>query len=235
MILAAASGALAATAGAALAWAVRGRSATVLAPGVWRVSTTERAVALTFDDGPSESTPALLDILKRHQAPATFFFCGANVRRLPEVARAVVEAGHEAGNHGDSHRPFYLRGAGFMRREMERAQRSIAEATGTAPVLFRVPFGARWFGLGGIQREMGLMGVMWSTLGLDWKRGGGQVCARLEAGLEPGAILCLHDGRELEARPDIAATIEAVDQFVPRARALGYRFLTISQLLCRTK
>ncbi len=84
---------------AGAAWAVRGRSSTMFAPSIWRGPRDCRALALTFDDGPSESTPALLDVLARHGVSATFFQCGANVERLPGIARATVEAGHEIGNH----------------------------------------------------------------------------------------------------------------------------------------
>src|SRR5947209_6331674 len=87
-------------AGAAFfAWAVRGRSATVFGPSVWRGDRRRRSVALTFDDGPSESTPKILEILARYRVSATFFQCGANVERLSAVARAVRDAGHAIGNH----------------------------------------------------------------------------------------------------------------------------------------
>src|ERR1035438_2185851 len=72
-------------AGAAfLAWAVRGRSAAVFGNSVWRGNTRCRAIALTFDDGPSESTPAILDLLAQYRVPATFFQVGANVDRSEE-------------------------------------------------------------------------------------------------------------------------------------------------------
>src|ERR1017187_6356219 len=86
------AGALAA--GSVLAWAVRGRSSAVFGPSLWRGNPVRPAIALTFDDGPSESTPQLLEILARHKVPATFFQCGVNVERLPAVAREVVAAGH---------------------------------------------------------------------------------------------------------------------------------------------
>src|SRR5438477_12644363 len=91
------SGGLATGAAAAagfLAWAVRGRSAQVFGPSVWRGSRNHRAISLTFDDGPSEGTPQILEILQRYAIPATFFQCGANVERLPNVARDVAAAGH---------------------------------------------------------------------------------------------------------------------------------------------
>src|SRR5947207_1018165 len=109
--------ALASTACAAcamMAYAVRGRSSTLLAPSVYRGSRHRRSIALTFDDGPSEGTNQLLEILNRYQAPATFFVCGMNVRRLPGVAHATAAAGHEIGNHSYSHPPLYLRSTRFI-------------------------------------------------------------------------------------------------------------------------
>src|SRR5262245_61738894 len=88
------------------AYAVRGRSSQVFGPSVYQGSRNRRLIALTFDDGPSESTPELLAILKKHDVLATFFMCGSNVDRLPEVARMVQQAGHEIGNHTDSHPRF---------------------------------------------------------------------------------------------------------------------------------
>ncbi|MBZ5586763.1 MAG: polysaccharide deacetylase family protein [Acidobacteriia bacterium] len=88
MVLIPAGAALASS--AFLAWAVRGRSARVFGDSVWRGPRERRAVALTFDDGPSEGTPEILEILARYGAAATFFQCGANVERLPSIARAVI-------------------------------------------------------------------------------------------------------------------------------------------------
>src|ERR1700683_4762114 len=79
----------------ALAYAVRVPSCSWLAPSICRGTDTRPAIAITFDDGPSESTAELLEVLSRYRAPATFFQCGANVRRLPAVSREVAAAGHE--------------------------------------------------------------------------------------------------------------------------------------------
>src|SRR5437868_4694355 len=85
-------------AGSALAfaaWCVRGRSSSVLAPSVWRGPRDRKAIALTFDDGPSESTPELCEVLEKNSARATFFQIGKHVERLPAVTKRVVEGGHE--------------------------------------------------------------------------------------------------------------------------------------------
>ncbi len=215
-----------------MAYAVRGRSSSLLAPSVWRGPAERRAIALTFDDGPSESTPELLETLERHGVRATFFQCGANVRRLPEIARAVAGAGHEIGNHGDTHSRLYLRSGEFVAGELERAQRSIVETTGIAPRLFRAPYGARWFGLGRAQHRLGLLGVMWTAIGRDWRLAGPAVSARLAARASNGAIFCLHDGREMRPAPDVGATLEAVRSLIPELQERGYQFETVSDLLC---
>lgn len=219
-------------AAAVMAYGVRGRSARLFGPSVWHGVRSRRALALTFDDGPSESTPELLELLGRHGVRATFFQVGMHVRRLREVARAVAAAGHEIGNHTDSHSRLYLRSPEFVRQELRRAQDSITETVGVRPVLFRAPMGARWFGLRRAQRELGLLGVMWTAIGGDWKRPAEAVAARLSAAAVNGAILCLHDGRDVQLRPEIAATLGAVRRLLPELRDKGYHFESVSEILC---
>ena len=175
----------AAAAGAAavggMAWAVRGRSSSVFAPSVWRGPRGRKSIALTFDDGPSEGTGGVLEVLARYGVAATFFQCGANVARLPDVARAVARAGHEIGNHSYAH-PLYCRiPPRAIREDLERAQQTIQEATGARPVWFRAPFGVRWFGLREAQRRLGLAGVMWTVIGYDWSLKPEKVAGRIAA------------------------------------------------------
>jgi peptidoglycan-N-acetylglucosamine deacetylase len=236
-IAALAAGAGLGAAGAFLAWAVRGRSAQVFGPSVWRGNRDRRALALTFDDGPSESTPRILEILERHHVPATFFQIGVNVERLPAVARSVHQAGHEIGNHSYSH-PFFcdpraaLRPSQFIERELRRAQEAIGQHAGARPAWFRAPYGVRWFGLSKALERLRLTGVMWSVIGYDWKRPAGAVVDRVAGHVSPGAIVCLHDGRELRAKPDIGATVEAVRRLVPLLLDQGYKFESLDELLC---
>jgi peptidoglycan-N-acetylglucosamine deacetylase len=228
---AAAAGAVGLAAGA-MAWAVRGRASSVFGPSVYRGPAGRRALALTFDDGPSEATPRLLEILERHRARATFFQCGANVDRLPAIARAVRAAGHELGNHGYAHPLYCFKSPAYIENDLRTAQESIIRATGAAPVLCRAPFGVRWFGLRAAQRRLGLLGVMWTVIGYDWSSTSDSIVTRVAAGARNGAILCLHDGRELRVKPDIGPTVAAVAELVPRLVDQGYQIETVSQLLC---
>jgi peptidoglycan/xylan/chitin deacetylase (PgdA/CDA1 family) len=215
---------------AILTYAVRGRSSNLLSPSIWKGPADRPAVALTFDDGPSESTPLLLDILARHEARATFFLCGRNVRRLPEIGRQIQRAGHEIGNHGENHPYYCFKSAEFIRDDVSRAQEAIVEAIGVSPKLFRPPYGVRWFGLRGAQRRLGLMGVQWTTIGQDWKKGPEAIVKLVLKNTRNGGIVCLHDGRTTSVNPEIRSTLEAVSTLVPLLKAKGLDLVTVSEL-----
>ena len=221
-----------ASSAALLAWAVRGRASSVFGPSVHHGPPGRNVIALTFDDGPSESTPHVLELLDKYQAHATFFQIGANVERLPHIARAVHAAGHEIGNHSHTHPLFCFHSAEFIYQEFARAQRAIADATGFSPTLLRAPYGARWFGFRNAQRRLALRGVMWTVIGYDWKAKADTIVDRMLAGAANGSILCLHDGRTVRANPDIRETLAAVGCLIPALRDRGYKFDTVSRLLC---
>jgi len=215
-----------------LSWAVRGRSSQIFAPSIWRFPAGSGQIALTFDDGPSESTPALLELLERHNAKATFFVCGHNAKRLPAVLRSVA-AGHEIGNHTWSHRRLDFSSRAAMREELRRTQAIISDITGRAPTLFRAPYGVRWLGLGSVQEELGLTGVMWTSIGRDWKLPAAAITRRLLRATSDGAILCLHDGRLLNERPDITATLDAVSGLLPLIAERNLAMTSVSAMLER--
>jgi peptidoglycan-N-acetylglucosamine deacetylase len=215
-----------------MAYAVRGRSSRIFGESYYHGDRSKPALALTFDDGPSESTPKLLEALDRHQVSATFFMCGENVRRCPDVAREVASRGHEIGNHTDSHRRLDFKSPRYIYGEMARAQETIQEVTGAKPRWFRAPYGVRWFGVAQAQELLGLNGVMWTVIGRDWRWPAARVSEFLLRRVAEGAIICLHDGRGVRPAPDISATIEAVEYTVPRLQERGFQFLTLTQILC---
>ena len=75
---------------------------------------------------------------------------------------------------------------------------------------------------------------MWTAIGYDWSLKAEGVVERLAARVSNGAILCLHDGRQLRAKPDIGVTVAAVERLVPMLLDRGYKLETVSQLLCPT-
>jgi peptidoglycan/xylan/chitin deacetylase (PgdA/CDA1 family) len=215
-----------------MAYGVRGRSSKFFGPSVYRGPSGRRCIVLTFDDGPSRQTAELLEILDRHKVRATFFQCGIHVQRLPEAARAVSNAGHEIGNHTYSHRLLCFRSPNFIEDEVARAQQILEQVHGFAPRLFRAPYGVRWFGLRRVQRKLGLLGVMWTTIARDWRLPAEGVYKRLSRRARNGAIFCLHDGRGARPNPDVRNTIDAVRRLIPALLDRGFQFETVSQAIC---
>ena len=225
----------AATTFPAMAWAVRGRSSAIFGPSVWRAAPGRKAIALTFDDGPTPGTEAILDILAQYRISSTFFQIGANVLSFPDIARAVAAAGHETGNHSHTHPNFALTRPTFIGAEFARAQEAIHAVAGVQPRFLRAPFGVRWFGFRAMQRNLNLTGAMWSIIGRDWKLPADAIAQRVLSRVTEGDIICLHDGRGTLKDSDIRPTIEAVRRIVPNLLEKGYHFETVSQLICPTK
>jgi peptidoglycan/xylan/chitin deacetylase (PgdA/CDA1 family) len=127
-------------------------------------------VALTFDDGPDPvSTPAFLDALDHLGWKATFFMLGDMARAAPAVARAVADAGHEVGVHGDVHANMLRRTPARTRADIERAVDTIAGVTGQTPRWFRPPFGTLSYSSLRGARRLGMRTVLWTTWGRDWR------------------------------------------------------------------
>ncbi len=190
-----------------------------------------RQIALTFDDGPSEWTLAVLEVLERHGIPATFFFCGRNVERHSDVARLVHSRGHELANHTYSHPWLLTLPAGSIRAELALTQQLIEQATGARPRLFRPPYGCRAPGLREVERELGLTEVLWTVIGRDWRASAPAIAQRVLQGAGPGGIICLHDGDGVRARPDRSRTVASLKDFLPVLLDEGYSFVTAGAML----
>jgi peptidoglycan-N-acetylglucosamine deacetylase len=196
-----------------------------------------RAVALTFDDGPSDDTPAVLDALDAAGARATFFVLGAHARRRPELVREIAHRGHAVALHGDTHTKLHLAGPARVARELDRCAEAI-RAAGVTPVpLFRAPHGLRGPFLGRALRARDLTLVGWTRGVFDTARPGPAVIAeRASRRMRPGEILLLHDGcgtPGLDPRRD--ETARAVPEIVRRWRGAGYTFVTVDRLAATTE
>jgi peptidoglycan/xylan/chitin deacetylase (PgdA/CDA1 family) len=217
---------LAAGAAGFVAYAAACPRARVWAPGFHRGPREGAALALTFDDGPSNETPRFLDLLARNDVRATFFVCGANVERRPEVARRIVEAGHEIANHTYNHLCLLRLPETQVWGEVERAQFAIEDATGVSPALFRPPFGIRAPGLRPILERLGMLSVHWTVIGNDWKWPANRIAARVLEGASPGGVVCLHDGHGARPVADRRETLTALEQTLPLLLHQGYRPVT---------
>lgn len=204
----------------AMIWGTLRPDSRLFGPALRRLPTAERVVWLTIDDGPSEETPAVLDLLDAHGARATFFLVGERARRHPGHVREIVRRGHDIGNHSDTHpsRWFWALGPARMRREIEQAQATLAGIAGTPPRWFRAVVGMANPFVSAPLARLGLARVAWTARGFDGVRADpAAVVARIEQRLRPGAIVLAHEGaRHGGNLPTLALLLQRLD-------ALGYR------------
>lgn len=217
------------------AWTVP--SSQILWAGLVRGPAKGRAIALTFDDGPAPPfTEQILDILRHHQAPATFFVCGKNVERFPEVIRRIQEEGHALGNHTYSHPFLFFCGRSKIADEIDRTQEAIEKVTGYRPAIFRPPYGIRWFGLSRVLSDRGMKLIQWSDTGFDWKYQTDAIVRAALRNLVPGAVILLHDGQEILAPGAVnrSRTVKALPAILEGIRRAGFNLVTIPELLSET-
>lgn len=175
-------------------------------------------------------TPEFLELLARLDVPATFFLCGRNVERLPELAGDIVRAGHAVGNHTQSHRALMWAPKSLVYKEVARAQKAIEKATGVTPRQFRPPYGIPSPWLPGALQEHALQNVLWTVIGNDWKAKAREISDRVLRAAKPGNIVCLHDGRETHAHADRRETLRALETIVPSLKADGYEFVRVADI-----
>lgn len=193
-----------------------------------------RAVALTFDDGPMPgTTEAVLEILRRAGARATFFLVGENVSRHPDLARRIVLEGHEIGNHTLSHHEaLSLEGPARIAAEIDGGARAIEDATGVGSRLFRMPNGFTGHWVPALLEARGLVHVKFSFRAHDWFETSPERLARRvvrQAG--PGAIVALHDGEELREDGQREVLLEALPAMLEGWRERGLEVVGVAELL----
>lgn len=192
-----------------------------------------RQMALTFDDGPNDPhTLRLLDILEQHQVKATFFMVGRYVSALPEVARAVAEAGHAIGNHTYTHPNLIFSSPAQIRLQLQECERVLTDVVGEHSRLFRPPHGGRRPDVLRLVRQMGFVPVMWSVSGYDWSANSPEeIEAKVQRQVRGGDVVLLHDGGHLGIGTDRSATVAATDHLIRHYKQEGYEFVTVPQMM----
>ena len=189
----------------------------------------ERAVAVTFDDGPDpESTPIVLDILARHGVRATFFVVGEAADRHPDLVRRIVAGGHEIASHGQRHRHALFHRpplAGFF--DTRRGIRRLEAQLGGRTKFFRPPWGAySWSVLAAI-RGARVTPVNWTVEAHDWhpRFAPADVARKVLAEARPGAIIVMHDSGRGAPK-----TIRALDEILRGLAVRDLRPVPLSSL-----
>jgi peptidoglycan/xylan/chitin deacetylase (PgdA/CDA1 family) len=190
--------------------------------GIPRTLRDARGVALTFDDGPHpEGTPAVLEVLARAGARATFFVVGEQVRRRPAIAAEIVAAGHTIALHGDRHRNQLRLSPAEVQHDLAHGAAAIEDATGSPPRWHRPPYGI--YSAAGLEatRRAGLKPLLWSRWGKDWRRltTPARIAARATRSLSAGDVILLHDADFYSSRRSYERTVAALEIIISELRA----------------
>jgi len=200
----------------------------------WRLprrAASPRTCALTFDDGPSPSTGAVLDILSREGVPATFFVLGANAERHPEALRRMQVEGHAVGIHGMEHRKLSGADPGEVGRQIDGVLAVLGRLDVTPARLYRTPHGYKSAGVFAAARERHL--TIWAWSRGVWDTAGPTprvLMRRATRWARPGLVLLLHDGRGQEPAPDVSSMLAALPDIIRTLKSRGFTFGRLSDV-----
>lgn len=188
------------------------------------VDTQEKKIALTFDDGPTEQTTMVLDILKQYNVKATFFLIGKRVEQHPEVVHRLLQEGHEIANHTYNH----SNATGFysikrLESEITRTTDLVKQLTGLKMNLYRPPFGVTTPRLAKVVSQLQLKVIGWSVRSFDTTNQSVEaIIHRILGNVKPGAVVLMHDDRV-----KCAAVLETI---IPQLIKREFTFSTVGEL-----
>lgn len=191
-----------------------------------RKKTTEKIVALTFDDGPDpQYTPQVLDVLKKHHVQAAFFCIGQKAEMHPEIVQRIQAEGHLVGNHSYEHSNcFPLLPSKKMQDDLGHAQEILQQITGVPMLFFRPPFGVTNPTIAKAVRRLNYTTIGWSIRSLDTRKAAPhKMLRRITRRLSPGAVILLHD-----RMPDCPALLQNLLEYLHEN---NYKVIRVDKLL----
>ncbi|WP_025114312.1 polysaccharide deacetylase family protein [Lysinibacillus fusiformis] len=190
------------------------------------VETEDKIVALTFDDGPTKNTDAILSLLDDYQVKATFFLIGKDIEEQPEEARKIAAAGHQIGNHTYSHKRMVLKSPAFIKHEIEKTDDLIADIGYTKSIVVRPPYGKKLIGfpyyLNKHQRET----ITWNLEPDTFFTQADEKVRYVKENIQPGSIILMHPMYDSTGNE-----LLAIEELLQALMDEGYTFVTIDELL----
>ncbi len=188
------------------------------------IDPTKPMLALTFDDGPSPTTTAVLDALAKNGAKATFFILGQNIAGNEAILKRTADEGHQLASHSWSHPKLDDISSSAVRGQMTRTMDKITEVTGQTVTMMRPPFGA----MGRLSRrvitELDLPVILWKIDTLDWKtKNAAKTAQAILKGADNGVIILCHD--------TVPSTAQALETALPDLVAKGYQLVTVAEMM----
>lgn len=192
---------------------------------IYSVETEEKKIAISFDAAwGDEYTQEILNILEKEGIKTTFFLVGLWIDKYPDQVKAIVEAGHEIGNHSSNHPDLVKKDKKTIEQELKVTNDKIKEFTSKETKLFRPPFGSYSDQVIKIAEEQGLYTIQWDVDSLDWKNEGSeQIINRVISNIRPGSIVLFHNNAE--------HTTEALPSIIKELKEQGYTIIPISELI----
>lgn len=188
--------------------------------------TDKHEIALTFDDGPHPIyTPIVLDVLKKHNAKASFFLIGKNAEQFPYLVDRILDEGHTIGNHSFHHENTigFKRTAGWQ-KEINSTNQILEKYTGKSPRFFRPPFGITTPHLASALKKTQMVSIGWSDRTFDTSQKDIQkINQKLEKKVKAGSIILLHDTHE-RIQP-------LLEQLLPKLARKNFSFVTVNELI----
>lgn len=198
----------------------------------WRLpSSPTKRCAITFDDGPSEGTRQVLDVLAAHDVKATFFVLAGNARRHREVLDRLVREGHTVAVHGTTHQKLHRADESTIASELGTAAKQLEELGAKPAPLYRTPHGLKNAAVLRVAKRMGFQLWAWTRGIWDTDRPAPEILVdRATRFARSGMVLLLHDGRGDEETPDVRSMVDALPRILERLRADGFEFVTLDRV-----
>lgn len=192
---------------------------------IYCVETEEKKIAVTFDAAWSaEDTDEIIEILKKHNAKATFFAVGDWVEKNPDAVKKLYDAGHEIGNHSDTHPSFSNINREEIKTEILNCNKKIESVTGVAPKLVRAPGGDYDNKSIEVTQSLNMKMIQWDVDSLDYRGlSVDEIYSRITNKVQNGSILLFHNGVE--------NTAPALDIILTELEKQGYSFVSVNDLI----
>lgn len=192
---------------------------------IYRVDTTEKKIAITFDSAwGADKTLKIIETLKEYDVNATFFLVGFWVEKYPDMVESLKEAGIEIGTHSNTHADFAKLSTDQMEKELTTSMDLISNITGSAPTLFRAPYGSYNNEVIKTASNLGLKTIQWDVDTLDWKGlSAVDICNRVLNNVKEGSIILCHNNSD--------HILEALPLILERLKMKGYTVTSVGNLI----
>lgn len=190
-----------------------------------RVDTDQKAVALTFDDGPTDKVELLLPLLDRYHVKATFFLIGNELEKNPDRGRQIAQAGHQIGNHTYSHNRMVFKTPSYIKNEIEKTDQLIRETGYKGEIAFRPPYGKKLVALPYYLMKHKKQTITWNVEPDTYYSSSSDKVDYVKNTVSPGSIILMHPMYD-----DTGQELKAIEEMIQALREEGYTFVTVDEL-----